>query len=294
MGKDAAGGRAVPDPREVRPLAADEPVGRAEDRQARDGRADEVRLRPRLVRRDRRAVSDRRLHPKRRRHRLRRRLGRGALPPRLPDVERRGATARDAGRRAGAAKRLAPVAAAVRSLLRHRDDPDRGGVHRAQPRPGADPPLRDGELAGRRAQLRGDRVHPPRGAAEVRGGTQAAAERRRLGHQPRGHRAGAPPRAAGRAGGAHPPRSARPARRDPLRRAGRVHRQPAPTASGLDNAPRRARRGPSSSAGCRERNPGWTLCAFSADMGFERAYGRRATRRRRYYNGRIECEYRIF
>ena len=34
--------------------------------------------------------------------------------------------------------------------------------------------------------------------------------------------------------------------------------------------------------------------AFSADMGFERMYGRRATRRRRYYNGRIECEYHIF
>ena len=43
-----------------------------------------------------------------------------------------------------------------------------------------------------------------------------------------------------------------------------------------------------------ERNEGWTLCAFSADMGFEREYGRRATRRRRYYNGRIECEYHIF
>ena len=43
-----------------------------------------------------------------------------------------------------------------------------------------------------------------------------------------------------------------------------------------------------------DRHPGWTLCAFSADMGFEREYGRRATRRRRYYNGRIECEYRIF
>ncbi|MBR1560191.1 MAG: class I SAM-dependent RNA methyltransferase [Clostridia bacterium] len=42
------------------------------------------------------------------------------------------------------------------------------------------------------------------------------------------------------------------------------------------------------------RHPGWKLCAFSADMGFEREYGRRATRRRRYYNGRIECEYRIF
>ena len=43
-----------------------------------------------------------------------------------------------------------------------------------------------------------------------------------------------------------------------------------------------------------ERNPGWSLCAFSADMGFEREYGRRADRRRRYYNGRIECEYHIF
>ena len=42
------------------------------------------------------------------------------------------------------------------------------------------------------------------------------------------------------------------------------------------------------------RCPGWTMCAFSADMGFERMYGRRATRRRRYYNGRIECEYHIF
>jgi len=43
-----------------------------------------------------------------------------------------------------------------------------------------------------------------------------------------------------------------------------------------------------------QRNPGWSLCAFSADMGFEREYGRPATRRRRYYNGRIECEYHIF
>ena len=42
------------------------------------------------------------------------------------------------------------------------------------------------------------------------------------------------------------------------------------------------------------RHPGWTLCAFSSDMGFEREYGRRATLRRRYYNGRIECEYHIF
>ena len=43
-----------------------------------------------------------------------------------------------------------------------------------------------------------------------------------------------------------------------------------------------------------QRCPGWRLCAFSADMGFEREYGRRAARRKRYYNGRIECEYHIF
>ena len=43
-----------------------------------------------------------------------------------------------------------------------------------------------------------------------------------------------------------------------------------------------------------KRCTGWTLCAFSADMGFERMYGRLASRRRRYYNGRIECEYHIF
>ena len=43
-----------------------------------------------------------------------------------------------------------------------------------------------------------------------------------------------------------------------------------------------------------KRCTGWTLCAFSADMGFERMYGRLASRRRRYNNGRIECEYHIF
>ncbi len=42
------------------------------------------------------------------------------------------------------------------------------------------------------------------------------------------------------------------------------------------------------------RHPGWKMCVLSADLGFEREYGRRATRRKRYYNGRIECEYRIF
>jgi len=43
-----------------------------------------------------------------------------------------------------------------------------------------------------------------------------------------------------------------------------------------------------------QRCPGWNVCAFSADMGFEREYGRFATRRRRFFNGKIECEYHIF
>ena len=42
------------------------------------------------------------------------------------------------------------------------------------------------------------------------------------------------------------------------------------------------------------RCPGWNVYAFSADMGFERGFGRRADRRRRFYNGRIECEYHMF
>lgn len=42
------------------------------------------------------------------------------------------------------------------------------------------------------------------------------------------------------------------------------------------------------------RCPGWNVYAFSADMGFEREFGRRADRRRRFYNGRIECEYHMF
>lgn len=38
------------------------------------------------------------------------------------------------------------------------------------------------------------------------------------------------------------------------------------------------------------RSPGWSLSALTADRGFEPAYGRRADRRRRLYNGRLECE----
>lgn len=37
-----------------------------------------------------------------------------------------------------------------------------------------------------------------------------------------------------------------------------------------------------------------TLCAITAFGGFERAYGRRADKRRRLYNGRLECEFMMF
>lgn len=44
----------------------------------------------------------------------------------------------------------------------------------------------------------------------------------------------------------------------------------------------------------KDRHPGWSLCAISSDPAFERAYGRRADKKRRLYNGRLECEFLIF
>ena len=44
----------------------------------------------------------------------------------------------------------------------------------------------------------------------------------------------------------------------------------------------------------RERHPGWALCAISSDPAFERAYGQRATKKRRLYNGRLECNFFIY
>lgn len=43
-----------------------------------------------------------------------------------------------------------------------------------------------------------------------------------------------------------------------------------------------------------KRHPGWTLCAIASDPGFERSFGRRAGRKRRLYNGRLECEFMVF
>lgn len=42
------------------------------------------------------------------------------------------------------------------------------------------------------------------------------------------------------------------------------------------------------------RHPGWSLCAISSDPNFERAYGKRADKKRRLYNGRLECEFLIY
>ncbi len=43
-----------------------------------------------------------------------------------------------------------------------------------------------------------------------------------------------------------------------------------------------------------QRHSGWSLCAISSDPGFERAFGRRADKKRRLYNGRLECEFLTF
>lgn len=42
------------------------------------------------------------------------------------------------------------------------------------------------------------------------------------------------------------------------------------------------------------RDGGQTVCAITAYTGFEKAFGRRADKRRRLYNGRLECEFMTF
>ncbi len=44
----------------------------------------------------------------------------------------------------------------------------------------------------------------------------------------------------------------------------------------------------------RGRHPSWSLCAISSDPAFEKAYGMRADKKRRLYNGRLECVYYIY
>lgn len=42
------------------------------------------------------------------------------------------------------------------------------------------------------------------------------------------------------------------------------------------------------------RHPDFTLSAITSHPGFERCFGRRADKKRRFYNGRLECEFMIF
>lgn len=41
-------------------------------------------------------------------------------------------------------------------------------------------------------------------------------------------------------------------------------------------------------------NTGWSLSAITSHPGFERCFGRRADKKRRFYNGRLECEFMTF
>ena len=43
-----------------------------------------------------------------------------------------------------------------------------------------------------------------------------------------------------------------------------------------------------------KRHPTWSLCAISSDPAFEKAFGRRADKKRRLYNGRLECQFYTF
>ena len=44
----------------------------------------------------------------------------------------------------------------------------------------------------------------------------------------------------------------------------------------------------------KERHPGWSMCVISSDPSFERAFGKKAGKKRRLYNGRLECTYYIY
>ena len=44
----------------------------------------------------------------------------------------------------------------------------------------------------------------------------------------------------------------------------------------------------------KQRHPSWRLCAISSDPAFERYYGKKATKKRRLYNGRLECVFYIY
>ncbi len=44
----------------------------------------------------------------------------------------------------------------------------------------------------------------------------------------------------------------------------------------------------------RDRHPSWSLCAITSDPGFEKSFGLRADKKRRLYNGRLECTYYIY
>ncbi len=43
-----------------------------------------------------------------------------------------------------------------------------------------------------------------------------------------------------------------------------------------------------------KRHPGWKMAVITSDSAFERSFGRRADKKRRLYNGRLECEFYIF
>ena len=43
-----------------------------------------------------------------------------------------------------------------------------------------------------------------------------------------------------------------------------------------------------------KRHPTWSMCAISSDPEFEKAFGKRADKKRRLYNGRLECQFYTF
>ena len=158
MGAVHPGGRPLPRAGALRALAIDERKRYPKHCEKGDCGALERGLPRGMVCRNRRDRGHRRTHPQRSCDHRPGFQRRAAFQARLPHLERRSAHPRNPRRRSGAGQRLASLAAADRSLLRHRHPLDRGRVHRAGARARPAPRIRYGKVgvcgprrAGRRA-----------------------------------------------------------------------------------------------------------------------------------------------
>ena len=214
----------------------------------------------------------------------------GAAQARLPAAGRQGPAEGDAGGGDGPAELLAARAAADRSVLRHGHDPDRGGPDRAEPGAGAGPHVRGRGVAAACRPSCGRR--PGEAARDAAPPELAAADHR---HRP------------GRAGPAAWPGY----HAEKAGVAADIHFQQHAFAEltskrqygcVICNPPYGQRMGEQAEVAAIyrampdvfRRLKTWSFYILTAYPEFEAVVGQAAHRRRKLYNGRIECTYYQF